>query len=81
MWQFGFPVLRSPAICGTEGGWCGWFHSNECFHGSRYQERHLEQGGFPIPSLPAGRFVGESSGTFGKKVLREIKTTNFFALV
>ncbi len=28
MWPFGFPVLRSPAICGTEGGRCGWFHGN-----------------------------------------------------
>jgi hypothetical protein len=34
-----------------------------------------------ILSLPTGCFVDKSSGTFGKKVLREIKTTNFFALV
>ena len=31
MWQFGFPVLRSPAICRREGGRCGWFHSGSFF--------------------------------------------------
>ena len=50
--------------------------SNECFHGSRCKERHPEQGGFPIPSLATGRFVDESSGTFGKKVFEEMKMGN-----